>query len=212
MWLTTPDTIEDILLEQQFEPLIDVDQPVVRKKRGAELPPREEIRDLPIAVIGQPRTWALQGLYSPNELPAKSMTSNDDFYLVRFSCSFRPIDEEKWIKWARFRATLLPDELTNQRPTAFGLYPQEVYEEVPHKVKVTLSPSLKFQELVDANIGSVEFGFEYTELIPQITTSIGTSYDPSWDYRPGRGKKCKEQNGCIYLLALPRELKEDEYV
>jgi len=78
-----------------------------------------------------------------------------------------------------------------------------VVQEVKHQVKVTLSPSLKFQEL-DASLGSAEFGLEYTEQMPLISASIGSSFDPSWDYRTGPGQEVQGVKWMHLLVKAPK--------
>src|SRR6266699_715500 len=202
MWLTTPETIEQVLVECPLE--LANDEALEMSTRGwrnrGELPPPEALRNMPVITIGQPETWPLQELYSPGKLPRPIRTklSQADFYLVRLSCSFRPIHEESRVEWARFRAALLPHPSTRAQPIAFDLYPQQVMQEVKRQIKVTLSPSLKFQE-VEASLGNAEFGFEYTGLIPLVSAAIGASFDPSWDYRAGPGQEVQGTKW-MYLL------------
>ena len=160
---------------------------------------------MPVVSIGQSETWTLQDFYSPSKLPRPIRTklSQADFYLVRLSCSFRPVHEESRVEWARFRAALLPHPSTGAQPIAFDLYPQQVMQEVKHQVKVTLSPLLKFQEL-EASLGSAEFGFEYTELIPLISAAIGAGFDPSWDYRAGPGQEVQGTKWMHLLVKAPK--------
>jgi hypothetical protein len=160
---------------------------------------------MPVAAIGQCETWALQDFYSPGKLPRPIQTklSQADFYLVRLSCSFRPVPKESRVEWARFRATLLPDSSTGLQPIAFDVYPQQVVQEVKHQVKVTLSPSLKFQDL-EASPGSAESGFEYTEIIPLVSAAIGAGFDPSWDYRAGPGQELQGTRWMYLLVKAPK--------
>ena len=162
MWLTTPETIEHVLVERQLEPVSDdaLDQSARDwQSQGVKLAPGEVLRNMPVVSIGQSETWTLQDFYSPNKLPRPIRTklSQADFYLVRLSCSFRPVHEESRVEWARFRAALLPHSSTGAQPIAFDLYPQQVVQEVKRQIKVTLSPSLKFQEL-EASLGSASLG------------------------------------------------------
>ncbi len=76
-------------------------------------------------------------------------------------------------------------------------------QEVKRQIKVTLSPSLKFREL-EANLGSAEFGFEYTELIPLVSAAIGASFDPSWDYRAGPGQEVQGTKWMHLLVKAPK--------
>jgi hypothetical protein len=189
MWLTTPDTIEHILVERQLEPASNdaLDQCTHEwQSRGVKFTPHEALRDMPVVSIGQPETWSLQDLYSPKKLPRpiQAKLNRNDFYLVRFSCSFRPLFEESHVEWARFCVNLLPHQATGVRPIAFDFYPQQVMQEMKHQVKVTLSPLLKFQAL-EVSLGSAEFGFEDPAHVPIISAALGTSFDPSWDYRSG---------------------------
>ena len=189
MWLTTPDTIEHILVERQLEPASnDALEQSAREwqSRGVKLTPHEALRDMPVVSIGQPETWRLQDLYSSGELPRPIQAKLDqaDFYLVRFSCSFRPSHEESRVEWARFCVNLLAHPATGAQPMAFDFFPQQVMQEAKHPVKVTLSPLLKFQEW-EASLGSAEFGFEYSKQVPIISAALGTSFDSSWDYRSG---------------------------
>lgn len=210
MWLTTPDTIEHILVERQLEPASDdaLDQSARDwQSRGVKLAPREALRSMPVVTIGQPETWPLQDFYAPSKLPRPIRTklSQADFYLVRLSCSFRPIHEESRVEWARFRATFLSHPSTGAQPLAFDFYPQDVRQEVKRQIKVTLSPLLKFQEL-EASLGSAEFGFEYTEQVPLISATLGTSFDPSWDYGAGPGREVLGTKWMYLLVKAPKGL------
>jgi hypothetical protein len=188
MWITTPDMIERILLESQLEPVSDeVLNQSARdwQSRGVKLTSHDALRILPVVSIGQPETWPLKDLYAPKTLPRLIQTKlkQADFYLVRFSCSFRPLHEESRVEWARFCVNLLPHPTTGKHPMGFDFYPQQVMqEEAKRQIKVTLSPLLKFQEL-EASLGSAEFGFENPAHVPIISAALGTSFDPSWDYR-----------------------------
>jgi hypothetical protein len=131
------------------------------------------------------------------------MLGQADFYLVRLSCSFRPLHTESRVEWARFRATLLPHPATGAQPLAFDLYPQVVDQEVQRQTKVTFSPLLKFQEL-EASIGSLEVGFDYTEKRPRISAAIGAGFDPSWDYRAVLGNEVQGTKWMYLLLKVPK--------
>jgi hypothetical protein len=208
MWLTTPDTIEHSLIERQLEPLIDdaSDRSALHttNHRGG-LALQETLRNMPIVSIGKPKSWLLQDLYPSKKLSRLIQTqfSQSDFYLVRLSCSFRPVHKESRVEWARFRAVLLPHTSTGTQPTAFDLHPQQLVQEVKRQIKVTLSPSLKFQEL-EASIGSAEFGFEYTELIPLVSGAIGGSFDPSWDYTAHSDQDVQGTKWMHLLVEVPK--------
>ena len=206
MWLSTPDTIEHVLVERQLE--LVSDDALDQSARGSQNPGvKLTLRDLPVVSIGQPESWALQDFYSPSKLPRSIRTklSQANFYVIRLSCSFRPVHAASRIEWARFRVALLPHASTGAQPVAFDLYPQQVIQEGKRQIKVTLSPSLKFQE-VEASAGSAEFGFEYTELIPVVSAAIGASFDPSWDYRAGPGQEVQGTKWMYLLVKAPKGL------
>ena len=208
MWLTTPETIEEILVERALEPVSDdaLSQSARDwQSRGVKLAPNEVLRTMPIVSIGQPETWTLQDFYSPSQLarPIRTKLSQADFYLVRLSCSFRPVHEESRVEWARFRAALLPHVSTGAQPIAFDLYPEQMVREVKRQVKVTLSPLLKFKE-VEVSLGSAELGFEYSELIPFVSAAIGASFDPSWDYKAVPGQEVLGTKWMYLLIKAPK--------
>lgn len=210
MWLQLSDTIEHVLAERPLEFVSD--DPFSNTSRNihssnpVQLTP-QDIRKMTVVAIGQPRTWTLQEIYSLNKLPRalRSQLKQADFYVVYLSCSFRPINQECRVEWARFRATFPPQAPAGTRPLALDIYPQQVVQERKKQVKVTLSPALKFLE-IEANIGNVAFGFEYTEQIPMISASIGTSFDPSWDYRVGPGHEVLGTKHMFLLLEAPKGL------
>ncbi len=63
MWLTTPETIEHVLVERPLGPASDdvLDQSARDwQRRGVKLAPREVLRNMPVVSIGQSETWTLQ--------------------------------------------------------------------------------------------------------------------------------------------------------
>ncbi|MFL5659579.1 MAG: hypothetical protein ACJ8CB_36030 [Ktedonobacteraceae bacterium] len=211
MWLTTPDRIEHILVERQLEPVSE--KALERsardwQRRGVKLAPYEVVRNMPVVQIGQPYTQTLQEFCAPAELPHpfQAMLREADFYVVSFSCSFRPIGgqrEQSRVEWARFCATLLPHPSTGTPPIAFDVYPQQVIEEVKRQTKVTINPLLKFQEL-EVSPGSAEFGIEYNEQIPRISGTRGTGFNPSWDYWEVPGHKVYGDRWMRLLVKAPK--------
>ncbi len=208
MWLMTPERIEHVLAERTLEPASDeaLDQSAREwQSRGVKLAPQGALRTMPVVCIGQPETWTLQDFYAPGKLPRpiRMKLNQADFYVVRLSCSFRPVHDESRVEWARFRAALLPHTSTGGQPLAFDIYPEQVVQEEKRQIKVTLSPSLKFQEL-EASLGSADFGFEYTEQVPLISAAIGSGFDPSWDYKAGPGQEVQGVKWMHMLVKAPK--------
>ena len=179
------------------------------KTRGIILKSDDLRSGLPIVSIGSPETWALTDLYPAEKMPPllKAKLNEADFYLVRFSCSFRPQHGEKQIDWARFIVQLYSGEAG--QPIAFDLYPVMVTQELKHSIKVTLGPTLNFQP-VNAGLGGLEFGYEYQELHPIITAAGIGEENPSWDFREAKGSTVQGSKFMLMLLKVPKGMKPVE--
>jgi hypothetical protein len=206
MWLETPVEIEQALWDGALEPDIDEHSGEGRAIRGFEGNVREAIRAMPVVSIGQPETWPILDLYPRAKLTRalRSKLTTHDYYLVRFSCSFRQVSRETRIEWARFRASLLTDA-PNLQLLAEDLYPHRVTQEVKHQVKVTLGPTLKFLE-VEASGVAADFGLEYRELQPIISAAGIGETELSWDYRQAKGVEVLGSKWMHALIKAPKGL------
>jgi hypothetical protein len=210
MWLQIPQTLEHVLWEGALEPATEEAVEWVGQEwavRGVNGNVHDAVRDLPLASIGRPEVWALPEVYPPDKMPhpLRAKLGEADFYLVRLACSFRPRKEQSRVEWARFIVHLLPDGAARQL-VAFDLHPLMVTQEVRRNVKVTLSPSLKFQE-IGTEIGRVEFGFEYPELQPLISAAGAGEEKPSWDYEEARGVALKGSKWMHLLVKAPKGME-----
>lgn len=212
MWLRTPESIQNIMWEGQIEPISNkaVERLVRENKARGIILNSEDLRSgLPIVSIGLPEIWSLTDLYPTDKIAPllKAKHEEADFYIVRFSCSFRPVPGGKQIEWARFIVQLYSG--IEGQPIAFDLHPLMVTQEVKHSVRVTLSPTLKFQD-VGASFGGIDFGLEYVELHPIISaTGIGEG-QPSWDYEEAKGLKVQGSKFMHMLLKVPKGMKPVE--
>ena len=207
MWLTTPETIEHVLVERPLEPVSDDALNQFARdwqSRGTKSAPREGLRNVPVVSIGPAETWTLQDFYSPSKLPLPIEQSS---VRLTFTWSAFPVRSALFTKRAASSglafAPFSPHSSTGAQPIAFDLFPLQVLQEVKHKIKVTLSPSLKFKEL-EASLGGAEFGNEYTELIPLVSAAIGAGFDPSWDYRAGSGQELQGTKWMHLLVKAPK--------
>jgi hypothetical protein len=201
MWLRVPDAIDQPLWEGELEP--DDSAPDIAH-RDSKLPSKatNAVRDLPIVSIGSPEVWNLVDLYHPDTLPAtmRAKLAEARFYLVRLSCSFRPAHDRTRIEWARFSVSLKPDA-TGQVANAFDLHPLLVSQDVKRNLKVSISPTLKFRE-VEAGIGGIDFGFEYTEIQPTISASGAGESEPAWDFSTAAGSQVQGSKWMHLLLKV----------
>ncbi len=207
MWLRVPESIENVLWKAPLEP--STGEAVDRLERewaarGVKGDTHVAVRDLPVVSIGQPEVWALSEVFPWDKMPSplRVKLEDADFYLVRLACSFRPKRKEIEVEWARFIVILMPDN-TGRRPIAYDLHPLRVTQEVKRNVKVTLGPSLKFQE-VEAKVGELAFGFEYPELQPLISAAGAGESRPSWDYEEAKGVKVQGSKWMHLLLKVPK--------
>jgi len=211
MWLTVPDNPANVLWEGNLQLATEEAAKEASRAWGwfdRKSPDADEVaRELPVVSIGQPEVWRLEEVYPFDLMPqvASSRASEADFYLARFSCSFRPVRKEKEVDWARFLVRLLPDKDARQ-PIAYDLHPHEVTHEVTRDMRVTVGPSLKFAE-VEAKAGEMAFGLEYKELQPSISAAgIGES-NPSWDYEQVKGVKILGSKWMHLLIKAPRGME-----
>jgi len=207
MWMKVPDTITEVLWEASLEP---TDQDAVDRLRrewaalGVTRDARGAVRSLPAVTIGHPEVWALPEVYPPHRMPAmlRGKLDENDFYLVRLACSFRTRRKRVEVEWARFLVRFLPDN-ARRLPTAFDLHPLRVTQEVRRNVRVTIGPSLKFQE-VNVGVGEIAFGIEYSELQPIISAAGVGESEPSWDYEEARGTMVQGAKHMHLLLKVPK--------
>lgn len=206
MWLAVPETIEHVLYEGSLEPATPAGMERLTRELKAR-GPGAQVRageDLPVVSIGQPEVWPLAQVYPPDKMPKVlcAALKKADFYLVRFACSFRMRKKRVEVEWARFTARLAAPGA--QDPAiAFDLHPLRVTQEVKHDVRVTLGPTLKFQE-IEAGAGQAAFGLSYTELQPLISANGVGEERPSWDYESVRGVMVQGSKFMHALVKAPK--------
>lgn len=207
MLLAEPEKIKQVLLETPLE--LETEDALERVERRrdsqtAQVTLQEVIRTMPLVSIGLPESWPLQELYPLRKMPRplRSKVAKADYHLVRLCCSFRPIHQKSRVQWARFRVSLLPDHI-GQYPIANDLYPVEVLQEVKRQTRISLAPTLKFQE-IQVSAGEVDFGLEYRELQPRISAAGAGQADPSWDYAEAQGMGLQGSKWMYLLVKAPK--------
>jgi hypothetical protein len=207
MWLQTPETIEHSLWEGPLEPATDEAVDRLQRdwaNRGQSADTESDIRNMPVVSIAQPEVWPLTELYRDTPMPSllHAKRERSDFYLVRLACSFRTRRDHIRVDWARFVARLLPDN-EGRQPLAWDVHPLDVSDKVKRNVKVSLSPTLKFQEM-EAGVGGFDTGFEYAELQPHISaTGVGEA-EPMWDYQRTQGIQIEGSKWMYLLIQAPK--------
>jgi hypothetical protein len=136
------------------------------------------------------------------------LLDRNDFYFVRLFCSFRPRSGKTSLTWARFEAHFLSDDQARQ-PEVHDLDPREVVREAKRSRTVTLSPSVKFQEVQFA-AGQAAFGIEYTDLTPTISAAGDGESVASWDYTPVEGRPLAGGKWMHALVRVPKDMTHGE--
>ena len=178
---------------------------------GMKGDPKKALDSAKILTIGQPDTWKITDFYKPGTMPypMQSKLAEADFYAVRLACSFRIKPKEAEVDWARFIVRLLPDA-EGRQPIAFDLHPLMVTQDIKRSVKVSLSPTLKFQQL-EADAGGAEFGWEYAELQAIISAAGGNETEASWDYSIAKGVSTVQGTKWMHMLVkAPRGMPKAE--
>lgn len=202
MLLQTPSSIENALWENQLVPSSDA---VLEQLRTSENSLNNSniasklVRELPIVTIGHPEVWSMEEIFSQKDIPPvlSSKLDEADFYLVRMACSFRPPKGKCRVTWARFLASLF-SEAGSEEPVAFDLYPKYVTQEIKRDVSITITPSLKFDE-IEAKAGEFKNGIKYDELHPIISAAGTGESMVSWDFQETKGTTIQGVK-CMYIL------------
>lgn len=158
---------------------------------------------LPIVSIGVPDVWKLQDLYSNTQIPKNISVKlkGSDYYFIRLACSFRPQYKEIAIENAKFCLFFQPTN--GEIPIAYDMHPILIENEVKKNVKVSLNPTLKFFQ-IEADIGKIDFGFEYNELIPSISATGLMETNPAWEYQEAPGYSIQGSKLMHILLRAPK--------
>jgi hypothetical protein len=159
---------------------------------------------LPIISIGKPISWTVQDFFKPDRLPGalKSRLDDEDMYIIRMSCSFRPKEEQLAIAWARFTVSLLPNR--GHQVTAYDLFPLHVTQTMEKKVKVSLTPTLNFSS-IGASLGEMTHEIEYQEIRPVVYASGAGESNPAWDYLESKGYPIYGSKYMYLVLAVPKK-------
>jgi hypothetical protein len=181
--IITPERIDEALFQGKL--ILQADESGQIVKGGGEKLTRSELGelDMPRVTLGRPEWWSLtplareKGELLPAELALQLREAS--FCLVRCACSFRPARDGK-IEWARLSVTL-EGEKSEIQPTAFDIYPREVYHEVDTDVKINIAPSLKFLEM-ELKAGEILTTVHFTKLEPIIVGTGVQESNPCWDF------------------------------
>lgn len=189
-WVDAPADDLDLLWEGELE--------LAAENDGTRSVADEALRDaalgLPVVSIGKPRL-----------VRKLNSASGDQYCIVQFACSFRPVYEQSRIEWARFVVEFLSDG-NGKNVSIADLHPLLVTIEHKREVKVVLRPSLKFAE-VEGELGEGVLGWTYPELRPTITANGLNESVASWDFETDRGSFIQGSKHMYSLLKVPLDVR-----
>jgi hypothetical protein len=174
------------------------------------LHPQLTIDDLkgsgPVVSIGSPDV--LRSL-NPVDRPGFARVNPTDFYLVRLWCSFHHYESELRFDRARLKISLVCPTDRSVSLIAHDMHPAELLYKVKRDLRVTLGPDVKFLEL-GASVGSVDWGFSYEELQPQILAVGQGESEASRAFAPTRGRRLQGGKQLHLVVAAPRGTQSGE--
>jgi hypothetical protein len=199
--------LEEALREPLVEGSLELDIPsrIERSEDDIIIPPEDEV---PVVTIGKPRAWDVieppkLSTDAPQFLP--QIRPEERAFLLRMACSFRPRADTTSITWARFTASLIPNE-AGEVPIALDLYPISVETESTVSKNISLSPSLKFCE-VEIGLGAISRGVEYPTAEPIISSGGLHESLLSWDFSESNGSSVRGGKLLLAVLVAPRTLQ-----
>lgn len=203
MLINTPEEIEQPLIQSKLILKDEIEN--VIKGCGEKLTKSQlQEMDMPAVTLGKPEWWNLTDLVRKKgvELPAElSLQLQDaEFYLVRCACSFRSSKNTE-VEWARLSVTLRSQHGRNH-PTAFDIYPREIYQESQNDVKINIAPSLKFIG-IELTPGEILATVHFTKLEPIIVGTGIQESELSWDFEKFNKKGVRGAKFLYMIIKRP---------
>jgi hypothetical protein len=149
------------------------------------------------AQIGRPEWWFVSDLVGPSW---RAPQGDDIYLLIRLSFSLTPPRNHE-IEEARLTANLMSNG-PGIGPVAYDLFPRELMEESKTDVKLTLSPSVKLEE-IEASLGSAETNIHIAKVEPVVTTSGIGAANPIWAFRRHRRHPILGSRTVYAVIAYP---------
>jgi hypothetical protein len=172
--ITTPDEITDVIFEGKLEP--DTLQGRPSGPAGAE--------NWPAIALGRPTCLGKFGVELGMPEGTGALLGQNDYYLVRLACSFRPPRDGK-LTFASLSAYLRP-QVGRVPVIALDLFPKEVVELQAGDVTVGVKPGLSLAQVAEIKLGSIETIIKYSHLDPIIIGMGVQRSDPGWEFTAHR--------------------------
>ncbi len=168
--IETPEEIGDVFFDGELEPQLDMG--------GAVKPPAGDAR--PRVTLGRPICLGKFGVDFKAHHVTAAMRRQNDYYLLRLTCSFYPLPAGRWT-FAAFSAYLRPT--VGEAPViAFDLFPKEVTELQEGEITVGVKPDLSLGQAARIELGGVETVIKYRRLEPVIIGVGAQCSDPGWEF------------------------------
>jgi hypothetical protein len=167
----------------ELSPRLDLEDDDSKDFLHRRLDPDELKGDLPIVSIGRPEVVRFVAGVTP---PGFQRVGSHDFYVIRLWCSFRDFESEIEFERAHFKVALSSPDGPTGSPIAHDMYPSEVLYKFERDVKISLSPEVKFTNFA-GKLGTLDYGFSYTELQPSFVAAGQGEATPSWAFSRTKG-------------------------
>jgi hypothetical protein len=167
--ITTPNEITDILFEGEMEPDVLRGKPSIASDAGK-----------PAVALGKPVCLGKFGVNFNMPKGTEALLEQNDYYLVRLACSFRPPHGGK-LTFAALSAYLRPTG-GDAPVTAFDLFPKQVAESQEREITVGVKPGLNLAQVGEIELGGIETVVKYSRLEPVIIGIGAGRSDPGWEF------------------------------
>ncbi len=157
--------------------------------------------ELPRVSLGQPKWWNEHQIFGNNWTQP---TGDKRYGLTRFAFSLRPRENQK-VRRAEL-TVYLEAQNGGSNPTVFDLFPHNVTQEQTSDIKAGINPQLKFAEVVEASIGSVEVILHRREAQAIITADgIGES-TARWTFKAHPAAPLSGSQIVYAIVELPKSV------
>jgi hypothetical protein len=135
----------------------------------------------------------------------EALLRQNDYYLVRLACSFRPPREGK-LTFASLSAYLRA-EVDSEDVVAFDLFPKQVVELQEGEITVGVKPGLNLGQVVQIELGDIETVIKYSRLEPIIIGTGAHRFDPNWEFSAHKKHPLGGNKFLYLIIQKPHQVK-----